>query len=210
MKLYSMKQAPNPRRARMFLAEKGIDVPMVEVDIVAGDNFKPDYLAINPRGVVPTLVLDDGTVIDESIAICRYFEELHPEPNLMGRDAKEKAQIESWQRHMEFDGLFSIALVFRNVIPRFAGRAQPGTIGRSAQLPHLVERGTLMTKRFMASLEQRLADHDFIAGDRFTIADITGFCALEMAKWVKLFPGEDHPNILRWHGQIAQRSSTQA
>lgn len=210
MKLYSMKAAPNPRRVRMFLAEKNIDVPTVEIDIRARENLNPAYLAINPRGVVPALLLDDGTVIDESVAICRYFEELQPEPNLMGRDAKEKAVIESWQRHMEFDGLFSVALVFRNAVPHFKDRAHPGVIGQVAQLPELAERGRTMTAHFLDTLERQLATNAYIAGDRFTIADITAFCALDMAKWVKLFPTDSHPHIQRWHDKIAARPSTQA
>ncbi|RME62623.1 MAG: glutathione S-transferase family protein, partial [Alphaproteobacteria bacterium] len=165
---------------------------------------------INPRGVVPALVLDDGTVIDESVAICRYFEEIQPEPNLMGRTAKEKAVIESWQRHMEFDGLFSVALVFRNSEPRFKDRAHPGVLGQVPQIPELAERGRIMTGRFLDALDSRLGAVPFIAGERFTIADITGFCTLEMTKWVQLFPSETHPNIRRWHGAIAERPSAQA
>lgn len=117
MRLYDMTLAPNPRRVRIFLAEKGIEVPRVEIDIQKGENLEPDYLAINPRGVVPTLVLDDGTILDESIAICRYFEALQPEPNLFGRDPLEIARVEAWQRRIEFEGLFNIAAAFRNSRP---------------------------------------------------------------------------------------------
>ena len=117
MKLYDYKMAPNPRRVRVYLAEKGIEVETVQVDIPAGENLADEFRAINPRSLLPTLVLDDGTVIDESVAICRYFEELHPEPPLMGTDARSRAVIESAQRHMEWDGLLSVAEAFRNSNP---------------------------------------------------------------------------------------------
>ena len=119
MKLYDCQMAPNPRRVRVFLAEKGVDIPKTEVSIIDGENLKPEYLAVNPRGLLPTLELDDGSRIDETIAICRYIEETQPEPNLMGRDALEKAQVESWQRHMEFDGLNPTGEMFRNSFDPF-------------------------------------------------------------------------------------------
>jgi glutathione S-transferase len=210
MKLYDMVKAPNPRRVRMFLAEKGIEIERVEIDIPGGQNLTPAYLAINPRGAVPTLLLDDGTIIDESVAICRYFEELHPEPNLMGRTPLEKAQIESWQRHMEFDGLFSVAAVFRNTVPQFAGRAMPGTTPSLPQLPDMAERGVVLTTHFFDMLNARLNDTAFVAGDRFSIADMTGFIAVEFARWVKLAPLETHVHLKRWYEEIKSRPSAKA
>lgn len=210
MILYDMEKAPNPRRVRWFLAEKGISVETRQVDLTRGENLTPEYLAINPRGLVPTLVLDDGTVIDESVAICRYFEELQPEPNLLGRDAREKALIECWQRRAELDGLYSVALVFRNSTPVFANRAVPGLSEPSDQLPQLVERGTLLTRRFFDMLDRRLGESDYVAGDRFTIADITAFVTLNFARWVKLAPSEQHTNIARWFETVSARPASRA
>jgi glutathione S-transferase len=214
MILYDMIKAPNPRRVRMFVAEKSSEIfaqlERREIDIPGGANLTPQFLAINPRGVVPTLVLDDGTVIDESIAICRYFEEIYPEPNLMGSTPVEKALIESAQRQMELEGLYAIAAVFRNSAPQFADRALPGTSPSFAQSIDYVERGTAQTQHYFAALNQRLKDRSFIAGDRFTIADITAFIAVGFARWVKLGPAPDHENTHRWLAQVKQRPSALA
>jgi glutathione S-transferase len=210
MKLYDMKAAPNPRRVRFFLAEKGLDVPREEVDIVAGANRAPGFLAINPRGVLPTLVLDDGSILDESVAICRYVEGLHPEPNLMGRNPLEQGRIEMWQRRMEFDGMLAIAMVFRNSAPAFAGRANPGSAPASPQLPELAERGMSLARHWMDRLDMRLAEAPFVAGDRFTIADITAFISVDFAKWVKLRLGDEHPSARAWYGRVAARPAAAA
>ena len=209
MKLYEFTQAPNPRRVRMFLAEKGIEVESVQVDIVGGENLADEFRAINPRGVLPTLVLDDGTVIDESPAICRYFEMTHPEPNLMGADAREQAVIASVERHMEFDGIQSIADVFRNSNPAFKGRRNAGHTGDEL-IEGLVEQGKGGVERFFDALDARLADREFVAGDRFTIADITAFCAVDFAKWVRLRLGDGRPHANRWYEAIAARPSASA
>jgi glutathione S-transferase len=210
VKLYDMKMAPNPRRVRMFLAEKGLDVPMEQVDIQAGDNLKPEYLAINPRGVVPTLLLDDGTVLDESIAICRYFEELHPEPNLFGNTPLERAQVESWQRRMEFEGMFNIAAAFRNAMPAYANRGSPGAGPPTPQIPAMAERGLMMTRHWMNSLEERLSASAFIAGDRFTVADITAFICVDFAKWVGVRTDDSHPALKAWYQGVRSRPSAAA
>jgi glutathione S-transferase len=210
MKLYDMVKAPNPRRVRMFLAEKGIAVDRIEIDIPSGANLHPDYMAINPRGTVPTLVLDDGTVLDESIAICRYFEELHPEPNLMGRTPIEKAQIESWQRHMELDGMFAVAAVFRNVSAPFANRGMPGNAPPVPQIPAMAERGVALTTHFFEQLNMRLSTSPYIAGDRFTVADITAFITVEFARWVKMAPAEAHTYTKQWYAGIRARPSAVA
>ncbi|MEM8800026.1 MAG: glutathione S-transferase family protein [Pseudomonadota bacterium] len=210
MKLYDMNLAPNPRRVRMFLAEKGIEIETVEIDIPSGKNLAPEYLAINPRGIVPSLVLDDGTVIDETVAICRYFEELHPEPNLLGRDAKEKAIIEGRQRHMEMDGFIWVGQVFRNESPLYVDRALPGVNGAFRQLPELAERGRMLFSRYIEKLDQDLATHEFVAGDRFTIADITAFIAVGFARWVKMPVPEDCENVLRWRKAVSERPSAKA
>lgn len=210
MKLYDMALAPNPRRVRIFLAEKGIAIPRVEVDIQKGENLEPAYLAVNPRGVVPTLVLDDGTILDESIAICRYFEALQPEPNLFGRDATEIARIEAWQRRIEFEGLFNIAAAFRNSRPAFANRAAPGAGPPTPQIPELAERGLLLARGFLDTLEQRLAASPFVAGDRYTVADITAIVCLDFARWVGLKAEDSHQTVAAWQQAMKARPSTAA
>lgn len=207
MKLYGMNRAPNPRRVTIFLAEKGIPIEIEEVNVAEGANRTPEYLAVNPRGLVPALVLDDGTVIDESIAICRYFETLHPEPNLMGRDAKEAAVIECWQRRIEFDGLFTIASIYRNTQPLFANRAQPGGGPDTAQIPELAERGRLLLPGFFAMLNNRLGETPYVGGDRYTIADISAIVAIDFARWIKARIPENHANTLRWHAEVTERPS---
>lgn len=210
VKLYDMRQAPNPRRVRIFLAEKGIEVPREEVDIVSGANLQPAYLAVNPRGVVPTLMLDDGRMLDESIAICRYLEGLYPEPNLFGASAWEMAEVERWQRRMEFDGLFNVAAAFRNTAPAYAQRGAPGAGPPTPAIPAMAERGLLLARQWMDQLEERLMRHAFIAIDRFTVADITAFVSLDFAKWVGMRAGESHPNVLAYHARIKARPSSAA
>jgi glutathione S-transferase len=210
MKLYDYEKAPNPRRVRIFLAEKGITVPRVQVDIVTGENLTPSFLAINPRGVLPVLELDDGTLIDESIAICRYFEELQPDPPLFGTDPKSKAVIESWQRHIEFDGLAQIADAYRNSSPLFAQRVLPGNVGRVDAIPALVERGKAGTLRFFKRLDDRLAASEYIAGNRYSVADITALVACGFARWIKVSIPEDHVHLLRWHALVSARPSSSA
>lgn len=210
MKLYDMVKAPNPRRVRMFLAEKGIEIERIEVDIPGGANLGSDYLAINPRGVVPTLLLDDGTTIDESIAICRYIEALHPEPNLFGRDPLEIARVEQWQRRAEFEGLFNIAAVFRNTAEPFANRAMPGTSPSLPQIADMAERGRVLTWHFIDTLETRLGEAEFVAGDRYTVADITAVIAIDFAKWVQIRISDAHPNLQRWYAAVSARPSARA
>ena len=211
MKLYDSEQAPNPRRVRIFMAEKGISCETEQVNIVLGENLSDAYLAVNPRGVLPTLVLDDGTVLDESVAICRYLEETHPEPALMGTDALSKAQIEARQRHMEFDGLFSAAEAFRNAYPRFAKRGLGGNVGTVDAIPALVERGKASILRFYNRLNEDLGQSRNVAGDAFTIADITALCAVDFASMAARVPvPESCENLARWHAEVSARPSARA
>lgn len=210
MQLYDCAIAPNPRRLRIFLAEKGLKIPMTEVDLIAGENLGESFLTINPRGLVPSLVLDDGTVIDEVEAICRYFEELHPEPPLLGTDAKSRALIASRQRHAEFDGMIAISEVFRNSAPAFAGRGVPGVAGGSPTIPQLVDRGTATWGRFLRTLDGDLAASEYVAGDRFSLADITALCAIDFAKWVKFEVPAECANVLRWYAAVSARPSALA
>ena len=211
MKLYDSQLAPNPRRVRIFMAEKGIETEVVPIDIIAGENLKPEFLAINPRGLLPTLVLDDGTVLDETVAICRYLEETQPEPPLMGTDPVSKAKIEARQRHMEFDGLLGAAEAFRNGFPKFAERALPGSAGRTAAIPALVERGKASVAKFYAALDEALASSEFVAGDTFSIADITALCTVDFAAGAARCPIPDEcANVKRWHAAVSARPSASA
>ncbi len=211
MKLYDSKLAPNPRRVRMFMAEKGIECETAQVDIIQGENLSDDFLAINPRGVLPTLVLDDGTVLDESVAICRYLEEIQPQPPLMGTDPVSKAHIEARQRHMEFDGLMGAAEAFRNSFPGFANRGLPGNAGAVDAVPELVERGKNTVQRFYERLDEALAESEFVAGDAFTIADITALCTIDFAAGAARLPiPDDCENLKRWHAAVSARPSAAA
>lgn len=210
MKLYDMQMAPNPRRVRIFLAEKQIDIPKIEINIIEGENLKEDFLKINPRGLVPTLELDDGTIIDESVAICRYFEEIHPEPNLMGTDPVSKATIESWQRHMEFDGVLAVGEAMRNTFPPFASRAVAGLVEEFKAIPELAERGQRRISLFLRNLDDRLKDNEYIAGDSFSIADITGFCAVDFANSRDIGIPDEYKNLHRWYVDFSSRPSAAA
>lgn len=211
MKLYDFALAPNPRRVRMFLAEKGIEVPMVQVNTREREQFAESFAAVNPLNAVPVLELDDGTCIAESVAICRYFEEIQPEPALMGTDAKDRALVEMWNRRCELVGYAAAAEAVRNSAPMFEDRGLPGVQGGVPQIPALVERGRQTLGRFFALLDRQLAENPFVAGAAFTIADITGFVTIEFAKRADVqLPegGADH--LLRWHGEIAARPSASA
>lgn len=211
MKLYDCAVAPNPRRARMFIAEKGLDIPKVEIDILGGENLKDEFLAINPRGLLPVLELDDGTRIDEAMAICRYLEELYPEPPLLGTTPVERAQVECLQRKMEFDGMIATSEVFRNQLDNesFCYRSLPG-VGDLPAIPGLVERGTKTLERFFYWLEKYLEGNRFITGDRFTMVDITAVCAVDFAKWVDITIPQGNTNSLRWYDEVSARPSAQA
>ncbi|MCC2658657.1 MAG: putative Glutathione S-transferase [Panacagrimonas sp.] len=209
MKFYDCSMAPSPRRVRIFLAEKGVKIDTVQVDLMSGENLKPEFLKINPRGIVPVLQLDDGTCIDEAVPICRYIEELHPDPPLMGTDARSRAVIAMRTRHMEWDGFLSAAEAFRNSTPAFADRGIPGQVGVKA-IPALAERGRAGLARFFDNLEKTLAQSQFIAGDRYTIADITGLCVVDFAGWMKIQPTDSHPNVQRWYRSVSSRPSAAA
>jgi glutathione S-transferase len=209
MKLYDCTPAPSPRRVRVFLAEKGIVVPTVQVDLRADEQFSPAFRAVNPDCIVPVLALDDGTCIADVMAICVYFEALQPEPPLMGVGAQDRAIVTAWQRRVERDGFFAVAEAFRNSTPAFKGRALPGADDYE-QIPALVERGRARVGRFFAMLDARLADHDFVAGRRYSIADITALVAVDFARWIKLALPEECSHLRRWHGAVSARPSAKA
>ena len=211
MKFYDCAVAPNPRRARMFIAEKGLDIPKVEIDILGGENLKEGFLAVNPRGLLPVLELDDGTRFDETMAICKYLEELYPEPPLLGTTPVERAQVECLQRKMEFDGMIATSEAFRNNTKNesFSYRSLPGT-DEIAAIDGLVERGYATLNHFFYWLEHYLQNSKFITGDRFTMVDITAFCAVDFAKWVEIEIPKENINSLRWYEEVSARPSAQA
>lgn len=209
MKLYDCTTAPSPRRVRVFLAEKGISVPTVQVDLRSGEQFTPAFRAINPDCTVPVLELDHGTMITDILAICRYFEELYPDPPLMGRSAEERAVIASWLRRIEWDGFYVAMDVFRNSTPGFKGRAIPGP-DPCEQIPALAERGRARIQHFFAWLDAGLADNEFICGPRFTVADISGMVAIDFSGWAKLKAPEHMTHLRRWHAAVSARPSAKA
>jgi len=209
MKLYDFKRAPNPRRVRIFIAEKGLEIPTRQIDIPAGENLTPEFLAVNRFGTLPALELDDGTVIVEAPCIYRYLESLHPEPNLLGRDPVETARIGAWERFCELNGIAAIGEYFRNQSDVFAERALPGFAGIKTS-PVLVERGRQRTAWFHAQLEQRLAESPYVAGERYSAADITALCAIDFGNAVGLPVPEDAHAIRRWHATVSARPSAKA
>ena len=203
MKLYDSSVAPSPRRVRVFLAEKGISIPRIAVDIFKGEQKSPQFTALNPRQAVPVLELDDGTVIAETIAICRYFEELKPEPPLFGTSTLERAQVEMWQRRIEL-GLFApIGQFFRHSHPLMASVEVP-------QIAVWAETNRARALKFLPTIEQQLADRPFICGESFTIADITGLVALDFMKFADIPLPDESPHVCRWHERLAARPSASA
>lgn len=203
MKLYDGGRAPNPRRVRVYLAEKGIKIPTEQVDLGAMAQKSAAYTAVNPLQRVPALVLDDGTIITESIAICRYFEMQHPQPALFGRDAKDAAMVEMWQRRMELNLLFPISHIFRNSHPAMAQMEVP-------QVPAWAEANKPRVIEFLQLLDGELGKRRYIAGESFTVADITGLVALDFMKPAKLSVPDNLANVKRWHAELSARPSASA
>ncbi len=204
MRLYHDPRAPNPRRVRIFLAEKGLTdrVELVEVSIAAHANLRPEFLDKNPLGLVPVLELDDGRVLRESIAICRYLEELHPEPSLFGADPWQRAQIEQWNRIAELEVLGPTAQVFRNSHAFWQGRLR--------QAPDFAEIMREHVQTRLAWLDGELSTRPFIAGDHFTVADITLLCGIDFGKVSGMRLNDATPNLLRWHQAVSARPSAKA
>jgi len=209
MKFYDCAIAPSPRRVRIFLAEKGITLPTIQVDLRKGEQFGEAFRAVNPDCTVPVLELDDGRRISDSLAVCVYLEQTRPQPPLMGVDAADRAIVAEWQRRAERDGFLAVAEAFRNSTPAFKTRALPGP-DDYAQIPALVERGRARTQKFFKLMDARLADREFVAGDRYTIADITTLVAVDFAGWIKLTIPDDCPHLRRWHAAVAARPSAKA
>lgn len=203
MKLFDGGRAPNPRRVRIFLAEKGLTVPLEPVDMGAMGHRSDALTARNPLQRLPVLELDDGTVLTETIAICRYFEELHPEPALFGVGALGRAKVEMWQRRMEFNLFTPVAQAFRHIHPAMKEWEVP-------QVPEWGEANKSKAVDFLRLLDKELAGHEFIAGNAYSVADITGLVAVDFMKPARIRMPEDCTHVLRWHEAVSQRPSATA
>jgi glutathione S-transferase len=210
MKLYQSDASPNSRRVRIFLAEKGISMPIVPVDLGAKEQFSDAYTAVNPRSVVPTLVLEDGTAIGEVPAIVRYLEEIHPEPPLLGATPKAKALVTMWERRIELEGFASVMEAVRNAVPGLKNRAIAGPHDYD-QIPALVERSRQRVSNFYADFNARLADVPFMAGNEFSVADITAVVTIDFATKAAGLPVTDeHTALKRWYDAVSTRASMAA
>ena len=206
MKLYTFAPAANAQRVRVFLAEKGIEVATEELNVREDHQFAEPYASMNPFHCVPFLQLDNGKVIAESITICRYLDEMYSDPPLFGRTPEERAEIDMWLRRFELDGFLPMLHAVRNHVPMFAGRVVPGTRTDLPQLPEMVQRGKEMAAIFFDRIEPYMVDRDWVALDRFTVADISGFFTVRMTGPLEI-DLSPWPAIASWFGKIAARPS---
>ncbi len=209
MKFYDCQTAPSPRRARILLAEKGLDestVERIEIDLGKGEQLGESFRRINPRCTVPVLALDDGTRLTENAGIAAAIEALHPDPPLLGSTPREKGLVASWNARVELEGFWPIADAFRNRTKGMAHRAITGPTDYE-QIPELAERGQARGIEFFATLNERLAESEYLAGDRFSWADITAFVLADFARWTKLGISDDQVHSRRWYDAISKRPS---
>lgn len=204
--LYDCSTAPSPRRARILLAEKGVVHDTVQIDLRQGEHFSEAFRRINPQCTVPALVTEEGPVLTDNAAIAAYLEARYPEPPLLGITPHEKAEVAHWHWRAEFEGLLAIAEALRNSSPAMANRALPGPVNYP-QIPALAERGVARLQQFLADLNQRMDGREYIATERFSLADITAVVAVDFARVIKQKPGEQHPHLLRWRAAMGQRAS---
>ncbi len=209
MRLFDFERAPNPRRVRIFLAEKRLEIPRVPVNLYRREQLSPEFLAINPAGTVPVLETDDGTFLAESVAICRYLEHLHPEPRLFGATPLDEALVLMWANIVENEGFVAVEEALRNLSPGFRDHVLPGPVSYSP-LPGLAERGLRRTARFLDRIEARLKQHRHLAGGDFSFADISLLAIVDFAAWVDVRPGPAHPALREWYGRVAARPSAGA
>ncbi|MDF2373582.1 MAG: glutathione S-transferase [Rhizobiaceae bacterium] len=203
MLLYDGGRAPNPRRVRIFLAEKNVVVPIEPVDMSTLQHRSEAITALNPFQRLPVLQLDDGTILTESVAICRYFEELYPDPPLMGTDAADQARVEMWNRRMELQFLNFVASAFRHTHPAMKEWEVP-------QVPEFGEANRPKALKMMEYMDQELATRAFLAGDRFSIADITAMMGMDMLKPARIERPDHLENLMRWYKAVASRPSASA
>ena len=204
--LYDCATAPSPRRARILLAEKGLAHETVQVDLRTGEQMGEAYRRINPQCTVPALRTDEGLLLTDNAAIAAWADARFPEPPLLGVSAADRAEVASWNWRIEFEGLMAIAEALRNGSPALVGRALPGPVDY-AQIPALAVRGRARAQQFLATLNERLANREFVATDRFTLADINAVVAVDFARVVKVKPGDEHPHLQRWRAAMALRPS---
>ena len=209
MKLYDCTTAPSPRRVRMFLAEKGVAIPLVQVNLRDGEQLGEAFKRINPECTVPVLELDDGTRISEVFAICQYLESEYPEPPLMGRNPVERALVSMWNTRIEQNGIAAVAEVLRNSARGMRHRALPGPTNLE-QIPELIERGTIRVGAFFERLDVQLGSSAFVSGEDFTLADITAFVAVDFAERLKIPIEASQQHLQRWFAAVSQRPSTAA
>lgn len=209
MTLYDSSVAPSPRRVRIFIAEKGIDIPRVEVDLRRGEHLEAAFRAKSPRCTVPVLELEDGTCLWETLAICDYLEALYPEPRLIGRDPLERARILMWNARIEQDGFLAAAEALRNAVPGMAGRAITGSESFE-QIPALAERGRRRVDLFMRDLDGHLAASRYVVGDGFTMADISALVVVDFASRVVKGAADGREHLGRWHAEVSARPSAKA
>ena len=202
--LYDCATAPNPRRARIFLAEKGVHHDTVQIDLRGAEQMGEAYRQINPQCTVPALRTEEGTLLTDNAAIAAYLEARYPEPPLMGRTPQDKAEIASWQWRVEFEGLMAVADGFRNSSPAMVNRALPGPADYP-QILELAQRGLARVQQFFLTLNQQLAGRDFIAASQFSVADITAVVVLDFARVIRLKPAEDLQHLLRWRAAMGER-----
>lgn len=208
MKLYTFSKAPSPLRLYYFMKEKEIQIDYQVVDMITLEHRNEKFKKINPDCTLPTLILDDGTVLSEVIAICKYLEEKFPKILLLGESMKEKAMIAEWDHKIEVQLFNAIAEVFRNQGDIFKNRAIPGKIS-IPQIPELVDRGKIRTLSFFKTLDDQLNDNEFIAGEKFSLADISAFTCINFARWVKLYVSDEFINIHRWSKTVMEKPSMQ-
>ena len=204
MTLYDCSTAPSPRRARILLAEKGVAHETVQVALRGGQQLSDEFRAINPQCTVPALRTEEGPLLTDNAAITAYLEARFPQPPLLGRTAVEKAEVASWNWRVEFEGLLAIAEAMRNSAPSMANRALPGPVNY-AQIPELAQRGLARLQQFFETLNRQLDGRGFVAGEAFSVADITAVVAVDFARVVKVIPGPAHPHLLRWRAAMALR-----
>lgn len=202
MKIFETKTAPNPRRVRIFLAEKGVDMEYVQVDLAGAENLTPAMRSKNPTTKIPFLELDDGTCIGETMAICRYFEETHQDKPLMGRTPLEKAQVEMWQRRVDFHFMMPIGMCFQHTTGYFKDRMDP--------VPQWGKSSGNNAVAYLKDLNDHLATSPYLVGDYFSVADINLLAALDFARVVNIKPGDEYSHLLHWYKKVASRPSAQA
>jgi len=202
--LYDCSTAPSPRRARILLAEKGIRHETIQVDLRNGEHLGEAYRRINPQCTVPALRTEEGALLTDNASITAWAEAQYPEPPLLGTTPLEKAEVAGWNWRIEFEGLLAIAEAMRNTSPAMANRALTGPVNY-AQIPELGKRGLERVQQFFVVLDERLEGRDYVAANRFSVADITAVVAVDFARIVKVRPGEQHPNVVRWRAKMAER-----